>query len=187
MALSRFLRTGLLAKGRLQLKTSSAKRRKCRRCEKQFLPENDDRICYDCKQECSKCGVRLTGENQYFSNQSFRKSYICKECVSSTVRKTRNKSKQRDYDLKRNYGITEIDYVLLLNKQNDCCDICGIHKNIYGKRFAVDHDHQTGIVRGLLCSNCNTGIGKLKDNTDIIRKALKYMEKHKHENIVSEK
>jgi hypothetical protein len=107
--------------------------------------------------------------------------------VSSTVRETRNKSKQREYDLKRHYGITESDYVLLLNKQNDCCDICGIHKSIYGKKFAVDHDHSTGAIRGLLCSNCNTGIGKLKDNVDTIRKALQYMEKHKHENSISEK
>jgi hypothetical protein len=117
----------------------------------------------------------------------FRNSYLCKECVAKSVRTTRNKEKQREYDLTRQYGISQSDYLLLLQKQNNCCDICGIHVEKYGKKFAVDHDHTTGAVRGLLCSNCNVGIGNLKDSINIIRKALIYMEKHKHETLLSEK
>ena len=58
--------------------------------------------------------------------------------------------------------------------RNNTCEVCG--ELCYGYK---DHDHKTGKRRGILCSHCNTGIGMLKDNPEIIRRALEYLEKYK--------
>lgn len=80
--------------------------------------------------------------------------------------------------LKHKYGITAADYQRMFEKQNGCCAICGkieTSHNQWGlKRLAVDHDHETGRVRGLLCSNCNTRLGHLED-IEFITKARIYL------------
>jgi len=87
-----------------------------------------------------------------------------------------------DKHLQRKYGITIHDYGKMLVAQNGKCAICGSEEagNREGqpKAFAVDHDHKTGKIRGLLCESCNQGIGKLKDDPDILRKAADYLETH---------
>jgi hypothetical protein len=80
---------------------------------------------------------------------------------------------ERKHKLKSIYGITLEDYKNILNKQNGKCAICG--EPSINKRFSVDHNHTTGKVRGLLCNNCNTGIGLLKENLEIIQRALLYL------------
>jgi len=72
------------------------------------------------------------------------------------------------------YGITEDDYEILLASQQGRCGICG--KSIFenGKLLAVDHDHLTGEIRGLLCSSCNLGIG-LMEKFGFLKKALLYL------------
>ena len=58
--------------------------------------------------------------------------------------------------------------------QNGVCAICG-EVNVAGRRLAVDHNHETGQVRGLLCCSCNRGIGFLRDHTDILESAVNYL------------
>ena len=60
------------------------------------------------------------------------------------------------------------------------CAICGTDDPNFGhvKTFSVDHDHETGKVRGLLCLHCNLGLGKFKDNSTNLRKAADYLDKH---------
>lgn len=61
--------------------------------------------------------------------------------------------------------------------QNNQCAICEIDVlNTEGRRFAVDHDHITGKVRGLLCSKCNMGLGKFNDSPELIDAAIEYLE-----------
>ena len=72
------------------------------------------------------------------------------------------------------YGITEDLYNLLVELQNNKCSIC---KNDFTKTPNIDHCHTTGIVRGLLCTECNQGIGFLKDNTEYLSNAIKYLNK----------
>lgn len=72
------------------------------------------------------------------------------------------------------YKLTMDDYTALLDKQNGACSICGGPPT--QTSFCVDHDHVTGAVRGLLCKPCNTAIGNLKDDAELVRKALKYLE-----------
>jgi hypothetical protein len=61
--------------------------------------------------------------------------------------------------LKLYYGITLIQYNEIFNSQNGCCKICGTHQSELKKALFVDHDHKTGKIRGLLCHQCNIGIG----------------------------
>lgn len=77
--------------------------------------------------------------------------------------------------LKNRYGITEADYDLIFKKQNGCCAICGVDYTNSSRNLDVDHCHETKIVRGLLCNNCNRGIGHLQDDPIIINKALDYL------------
>jgi len=63
----------------------------------------------------------------------------------------------------------------LKKEQNFGCAICGITEEETKKSFCVDHDHKTGKVRGLLCNNCNHGLGLFKDNTLFLARAINYL------------
>ena len=91
-----------------------------------------------------------------------------------------NKERLRDWAFKRNYGITLDDYYQLLKRQNGVCAICEkpektMHKDKL-KELAIDHNHETNKVRGLLCHYCNVAIGLLQDNPKLLRKAADYLE-----------
>jgi hypothetical protein len=73
----------------------------------------------------------------------------------------------------KKYGITIVDYNLMGESQDWKCACCG-KPNV---KLCVDHDHQTGRVRGLLCKFCNLGIGGLGDTLEGCKNAVKYMEK----------
>lgn len=79
--------------------------------------------------------------------------------------------------LKSKFGITEETYNQILIRQGNRCAICGSYQ--VSKRLAVDHNHSTGKVRGLLCVNCNLGIGSLKEDRQILENAIEYLELHK--------
>lgn len=94
----------------------------------------------------------------------------------------RNRDKQnakiRARRMVRNFGITVAQYDEMLEKQGGVCAICG-QACSSGRRLAIDHDHETGRVRALLCGNCNNGMGKFLENPDLLRKAANYIEMHK--------
>lgn len=73
-------------------------------------------------------------------------------------------------------GITQTQYIELHKKQDGRCGICTHRlRSKRFKAFAVDHDHATGRIRGLLCGNCNTGLGLLKDSPDNLLRAIEWM------------
>jgi hypothetical protein len=88
-----------------------------------------------------------------------------------------HRARSRKSQLKLSYGLTVEDYDLMLQAQECKCAICGT-KTPTGKWkvFAVDHCHKTGIVRGLLCNECNRGMGLLKDSAELLRKAADYLD-----------
>lgn len=90
-----------------------------------------------------------------------------------TYRK-RNNDASWKYSIKKHYGLTVERYQQMLDAQSGVCAICGSAPA--GKRLAVDHCHKTGRVRGLLCDMCNHGLGRLQDDTEILRKAITYLE-----------
>jgi hypothetical protein len=103
-------------------------------------------------------------------------AYIAKnrDLINQRRRESRKKSGPDTDYLTRRYGLTIDQYRVLLDRQGGKCAICGGNEN--GRRFAVDHCHDTGRIRGLLCMKCNTGIGKLRDSVDLLRKAIAYLE-----------
>lgn len=92
-----------------------------------------------------------------------------------------------DYRASRNrktavsrYGLSVDDYAEMLKAQNYACAICKtLHYDEHRKRLYIDHDHPLGkkAVRGLLCQNCNIGLGVFKDNIDSLKAAIRYLEK----------
>jgi hypothetical protein len=77
----------------------------------------------------------------------------------------------REANLKHRYGITLVDYNEMLVKQDSRCKIC----NTESSGLVVDHCHTSGAVRGLLCGNCNKGLGLFKDSPERMVKAAKYI------------
>lgn len=75
--------------------------------------------------------------------------------------------------LQLNYGLSLVEYEILNEKQKGQCKICGNESN--SKRLAVDHDHETGKIRGLLCFACNVGIGKFKHKKEYLLSAIEYL------------
>ncbi len=128
---------------------------------------------------CSKCNeVKSEDEFYYNPKTSNRLESWCKECNRSRNRGSRHKELLRE-----KYGMTEVDYEIMLKKQNGVCAICGQSeivkdRNNKIKRLSVDHDHPTGIVRELLCDNCNHMLGNAKESSEILREAASYLEKH---------
>ena len=77
--------------------------------------------------------------------------------------------------------MTVDDYIELFERQDGKCAICGTDKpDLKGKNFRVDHDHETGKVRGLLCHNCNVSVGLMKESPSLLRKAAEYLESFKN-------
>lgn len=100
----------------------------------------------------------------------------CKNCYSREYMKTRA---QTDRRLRRVYGIGIEEYDRLLAAQGCVCAICGeperqTHKGTL-KELTVDHDHETGAVRGLLCHRCNSALGQVQDNTEVLYNAMIYL------------
>lgn len=140
--------------------------------------------------KCSCCGeIKPTTE---FSRDKRRKwkfgfqSY-CKACVSKKFKKyyKENQEKFKKNNLKR-YGITPEDKEKMIENQGYKCAICGeeifLFRDTKNKKkdiAHVDHDHKTGKVRGLLCQECNSGLGKFRDNTDYLLSAISYLKKNK--------
>lgn len=85
--------------------------------------------------------------------------------------------KARQYNLKRLYGITPEQYDDMLAAQNGCCAICDRHETEFPVRLAVDHDHISGEIRGLLCRYCNHRVvGRHRDSA-LLRKVADYVER----------
>ena len=81
--------------------------------------------------------------------------------------------RQPAYNRKHKYGITDEEYDSLLIKQVARCAICNEHV-----KLCVDHDHNTGKVRGLLCNTCNAGLGMFKDSIRLLAGAIVYLQDH---------
>lgn len=90
-------------------------------------------------------------------------------------RKNITPEEAKNRDLKHRYGITLDEYNDLLKRQEGRCAICNIHYSAYKRKLHVDHDHENNVVRGILCTNCNRGLGCFKDNSDFLQKAINYI------------
>lgn len=152
---------------------------------------------------CSKCGVfkiiaefhkSAKGKDGLASACKVCRSRHHKECYQGDPEKFRVKSRNRyknmspeqkkeeigrtrAHKLKSQFGLTPEAWSSMLASQSGVCDIC---KTVPtgNKRFSVDHDHKTGVVRGLLCSTCNTALGLLKESIPSAESLIRYISKH---------
>jgi hypothetical protein len=115
------------------------------------------------KVKCSRCNRTKTKRNF-----SYRKT-VCNKCYKESPAY----QKARDGYLKRTYGITVDEYDRLLAAQSGGCAICGGQSG--GKNLAVDHDHSTGEVRGLLCKRHNTAIARWLKTPDELQAASSHI------------
>ncbi len=91
----------------------------------------------------------------------------------------------REYNLKTRFGITQEDYESMLAAIPGCA-ICGHAPAPGERRLVVDHNHKTGRVRGLLCSECNFGIGKFEDKPELLIAAIEYLREPGDNNMLIE-
>ncbi len=138
--------------------------------KREELIENGCSYCPKCDKE------KEISDFNKDKHTAFGIAIYCRVCTGkkSSVRYKNFKRNHKNTQLKSNYGITIDEYEKLLDKQNGCCAICGRPDN--GKRLmCVDHCHSTGEVRGLLCNNCNLGLGNFIDNVELLENAVKYL------------
>jgi hypothetical protein len=138
---------------------------------------------------CNKCG-ETKPLSEFSPDTSMRLGVrnMCKACsrVKNRAAYKHNYRRNLDFHLRRNFGITLDQYDQMVAEQAGVCAICGCPPTVLGgarrqgrpvePRLVVDHCHATGRIRGLLCVECNRGIGFLKDDAAIVRFALKYLE-----------
>ena len=102
----------------------------------------------------------------------------CKTCTRAYAKRQYEKKNKNDYFL-RTYGITLADARQILHRQGGWCAICKteVHFNERRRNSAVvDHCHETGVVRGILCNHCNCGLGMFKDKPNVLRNAAEYLQ-----------
>ncbi len=135
------------------------------------------KVCSCCKKELSIV--------EFFarSKTDSRLKSACKQCSRERAKrywrsKPLPKEVQREKNLKRNFNLSIDDYNSKLKEQKFLCAICSLPKQEGAKEFAVDHDHLTGKIRGLLCRSCNTGLGLFKDSQNNLKSAINYLEKY---------
>lgn len=127
---------------------------------------------------CTKCDSYKPLDDFLDSKEGFNgKNPHCRECRRAYNEKTRARRALRMK--RRNYGVSETEYLAMWEQQGGVCAICGkpetkVHKGA-PVLMAVDHNHQTGKVRGLLCYVCNLGLGIFRDDRDLIQRAVDYL------------
>lgn len=130
----------------------------------QIIPK-DKHICGNCRE--------ILPRDKFFHRErspSGLESY-CKECKLSTTRDAR-----LIYEHKKRlnlFGLTDAQFDIMAKAQNHACAICRSPQT--AKRLAIDHCHETGKVRGLLCHKCNTALGKFNDDPQRVIRAAQYL------------
>lgn len=135
---------------------------------------------------CKGCGKEKPYYAKNMCKQCYNHEYSRKwakdnpEKLKARKRRWYKKYKRelRDAKLRKLYGVSLEEYEEMLKIQNNVCAICGKPPRKGKRSLSVDHDHKTGKVRGLLCNNCNLGLGKFQDNSHITDRATDYLLKY---------
>lgn len=110
---------------------------------------------------------------------------MCKTCYKEDQKRRRRatdeeyrKRESRRRFLRKEYGLSLNEYSQLLLQHNNVCAICKGYQYKTMSNLAVDHNHKTGEIRGLLCNRCNSGLGFFNDNKHLLINAIKYLENY---------
>ena len=153
-----------------KLSCNTATHKRCPRCKQIKLRtefyKNRNSSSHDGLQGiCKVCSVRTVRE--------YHKADPAKHAAYNRQWDKKNPEKKKDTALKTRLGLPAGTYQKMFEQQNGRCAIC--QKETPGQRLHVDHCKQTGIIRGLLCSCCNTGIGQLQHSEPILVTAIGYL------------
>lgn len=127
---------------------------------------------------CTKCGKSQSQDEFHLStDKKDKKSSHCKTCKKIYAVNLLNRvpNYYRKSNLKKRQGMTPALYQELYDHREGCCWICDTHENKFKKKLSVDHDHSTGKIRGLLCVNCNLGIGSFREDSSRMYAAVYYL------------
>ena len=143
---------------------------------------------------CKKCGENKSDDEFYKeARTSSGLTARCKECMKTDasqsywknperakkrIREAYDYAQRRERTLREKYNLTPDDYERMFVEQEGKCKICGTEDSGHNmtKHLVVDHDEDTGKVRGLLCSSCNLMIGKAHHDTDVLQNAITYLQ-----------
>lgn len=127
------------------------------------------KICNECRK------LKLEEEFYKHSGHSDGITSDCQPCTKIKVSKATGHN-ERSWK-RQGIDCTNELYNNLFLQQNGCCGLCGVHQSSLNKRLYVDHNHLTGQIRGLLCTECNFGLGKFKSDTDtsLLKLAIIYI------------
>lgn len=186
---------------KLREATKATEERKCKYCGKMFIPTKRDKRLVFCGIECQLNYRKESGymKRYYHAN---RTAWINRQ-KDPEIRERKNKARREMYAIDEErrlkiventkryyqehpevkarqrlakYGLTTDEYKELYNNQNGKCAICGSDgSNGKWRKLYIDHNHESGKVRGLLCSNCNFAIGHFQDKPELLEKAAKYL------------
>lgn len=125
-------------------------------------------ICTDC------------GKKPKYRSATMKTGGLCGDCIASR-KKQRYASeeeirrKNAAYSRLRSYGLTQQEFEAMREKQDGRCAICSARIGLKKYDMNVDHCHDTGRVRGLLCTHCNRGLGGFSDDPGVLEKAIDYL------------
>ena len=128
---------------------------------------------------CNRC--KETKEHSLFNKNKASKDgikSICKVCEKKGKQVVYSYEYHKNKSLLLRYGITLDEYNKMLKEQKHSCKICGVHEKHCDKALAVDHNHETGSIRALLCQHCNTGLGQFRDRQEFLLKAVEYLDEY---------
>ena len=135
--------------------------------------------CKSCRRDSDNKKYSENKDKMLAERKAWRKNNKDKVKKSHAKYYKSHKKEVKNSMLKSRYGITIDDYNNMFKEQNGKCAICDIHQVALNKSFCIDHNHETGEVRGLLCSRCNYGLGFFDDSSKNMKSAIRYLKKHK--------
>ncbi len=117
-------------------------------------------------------------ESRRKASRKHNKTKAGKKTLKKALQKYRSTNKYLNTKLQRAYGITLDQWQEMFEKQKGCCKICGKHQSELKQTLSVDHCHSTGEVRALLCRQCNTVLGFVNEDYDIVLRLLEYIDEY---------
>ena len=165
----------------------------CKECNQDYqaakkgykVPSPGCLICKTCGEEKPLCDFKKIKTNQRYGRSCIKCAKALKVRVQVRYQRGSGKRTCRNAYLKRLYGITIEDYEAMLETQGEVCAVCKKKETSLSngspprvKPLAVDHDHETGKVRGLLCQGCNTSVGLLEDDIERVSAMVQYLLDH---------
>lgn len=140
-------------------------------------PDGRQPRCRQCRNAYAGEYWRKNKEALYAQQRAWVKANAEYVSEYNKAYKRANAEKVRNQKLMNTYGITSENYDSMLSEQGGGCAICGSEtsRSRASRHLHVDHCHETGRVRGLLCNSCNTGLGRFREDHEILARAAEYV------------